>query len=244
MAAARRLRRGERLVDVAGNDWVDAAGAPGLVVLDRRWSLISPSSPQFHADLLWTVLSGSAELGDSNWSVYLRSADEALTLTWAFAGILDSQRYELVRRADQQLRFVSAARQHWVSLTSLGSRFSTGGEGRRLEDLPSLVTFCLARQGAPVSELQPLTAQQLEQLASSLPGFRMRELAREGKLQDAAALLKDHREIALVSLAEHLVDFGYDDVACQAVENVASPDPHAIVRRWLDGRGNAERSVR
>jgi len=110
--------------------------------------------------------------------------------------------------------------------------------GCNLAELHTLVDFCLARRGAPTNEFPPLTAALLDRLMNDLPGAKVRRLIARGRLDDAASEVRLHREIPLVSLAEHFVDAGFDDLACSIVRSVDAPDPYGIVRKWLAGQGN------
>jgi hypothetical protein len=77
-----------------------------------------------------------------------------------------------------------------------------------------------------------------------LPGFRVRAALERGDVAAATELLAGHKDITLVSLAEHFLAFDLDDEACRAVERLGVDDPHGIVRDWVAGRGNRHRTVR
>jgi hypothetical protein len=46
-----------------------------------------------------------------------------------------------------------------------------------------------------------------------------------------------------LSLAEHFVEFGHDELVCEIVRRRNLPDPHGSVRKWLAGAGDATRTV-
>lgn len=232
------LARGAALTDVVGDAWT-TLDAPGLVVL-ARGRLLAASDAHFQTDLLWsTFWKRTHDLPDA-----IARADrfvgDALSLPWSFAGVLSSQAYFIVRRADQQLGFAEAAARHWPALLSAGPRYSAGsGSGSALSSIPTLVQFCLARQGAPHDVLGALDTPTLSSILSALPGARVRALVAEGRVDEAAAEIPGTPDIVAISLASHLVEAGYVDAARAAVTSAGTPDPHGNVARWLAALGSA-----
>jgi hypothetical protein len=188
---------------------LDVAAYPGWVVLSR--GMVNPPADQanFHADLLWKELERRVfKKQRSEATARLTAmASTGLDRPWWFAGLLQSQSYSLVRRASLQLEFLNHAREHWHTLVSVGHRYAPMGN---LETTPTLVSFCLARQGAPILNppYLPLTPNRLLHLLNDLPGRQMHKLVANGKSAQAVDLLAGHSEIPALSLAEHLVDTG------------------------------------
>lgn len=67
---------------------------------------------------------------------------------------------------------------------------------------------------------------------------RPRTLRCPGDVSSAVAALAGHEGITLLSLAEHFLEFGLDDMACEAVARFSASPPHGSVATWLAGRGN------
>jgi hypothetical protein len=102
-----------------------------------------------------------------------RASREALAQPWSFIGLLGGQLYAAVRTAAAQVRALEAADAHWPVLAAVGARYTHGSNvGKLLADTHTLVTFCLARQGAPVRDLQDLTPARLHEHIAHLPGYR------------------------------------------------------------------------
>ena len=216
---------------------------PGRIVLARA-GIASASEPSFHADLLWLELSNrllKQSIGLDAFTRLSSLAQMGLAEPWWFAGLLLSQSYFLVNRAARQLEFLDHARAHWSILLSVEHLYSPH---TRLETTPTLVHYCLARQGAAILKppLQPLTTERLNDLLDHLPGYGVRRLAQD-RPNDVAPLLQGHEDIAFLSLAEHLVDFGHDALACELVRLQNRPDPHGITGRRLAGADNPDRIV-
>jgi hypothetical protein len=234
------VKKGTPVREAAGLLVEVSDGTPGLLVLDRCWSQVPATSPQFHLDLPWRKL---AALDDR--APFERASNEALDDAWAFAALAGSQQYRVVKPAARQLRFLEAARRHWPTLTSVGARYSQGSEtGEGLETLPTLVGYALVRQGAAWRGQEPLTVERLDRELDALPGFRVRAALERGDVAAASELLAGRKDVTLASLAEHFLAFDLDDEACRAVERHVVDDPHGIVRDWLAGRGNRNRTVR
>lgn len=247
-AAARfatAIRKGCSVRGSLNGDMVPVdAEHPGLIVLDRRWSSVGTADPHFHLDLPWRRLSEAA-LKFRDPASFERASREALSEPWSFIGLLGGQLYEAVRTAAAQLRTLEAAHMHWPVLGAAGARYTQGSNvGKVLADMHTLVTFCLARQGAPTHALQDLTPARLHQHIVRLPGIHVRALLESGDVNSAVAVLAGHDGVTLASLAEHFLAFGLDDVACEAVVRFSTSDPHGIIAEWLAGRGNQFRLVR
>jgi hypothetical protein len=240
---AAMLATGASLADVAGGEWIDPRQEPGQIVIGRAVSLIARSIPQYHVDLLWNSV--ERRYWPDQVELCEQISSSMLEAPWGLLSIL-YQNYNTVRRASQQLHLIAVAAQYWGQLLPLGPRFSTGGWGcQYLEEIPTLLQFSLARQGVPGEALrQPLTSELLAQLVSSTPGFQIRAFSQEGRLEQAADLIRHHRdEIVFLSLSEHLVDFGHDAFACDLVRSVHFPDPHGIAGAWLAKQGDPSRTV-
>jgi hypothetical protein len=246
--AARRfvtaVRKGRPIREALNGDMVSVdADHPGLIVLDRQWSIVGTGDPHFHLDLPWRRLSDAAMKLDEHAS-FEQASRQALTEPWSFIGLLGGQLYEAVRTAAAQLRMLEAALLHWPVLAAVGARYTRGSNvGSPLEDMHTLITFCLARQGAPMHDLQDLTPTRLRKHVVHLPGVRVRALLESGDVSSAVASLAGHDGITLLSLAEHFLGFGLDDLACEAVARFSTSDPHGTVARWLAGRGDLARLV-
>lgn len=168
-----------------------------------------------------------------------------LAQPWSFIGVLGGQLYDAVRTAAAQLRVLEAAAMHWPVLAAVGARYTRGQNfGQPLADMHTLVTFCLARQGAPEGDLQHLTPARMHGHIGHLPGFRVRALLEAGDVTRAVATLAGYDGITLLSLAEHFLAFGLDDVACDVVARSSTSDPYGNVAEWLAGRGDPSRLVR
>lgn len=134
---ATALANGASFDELAGDELTAVVEVPGLIILDRRWSQTSPSGPHFHADLLWTVFEARLLKVDESGSLFLRAAAEGIGAAWSLTGLLASQRYQVVRRASQQLDFLEASSRQWEMLLTAGSRFTVGGNrGSPLPELP------------------------------------------------------------------------------------------------------------
>ena len=211
-------------------------------MLARAWSTISSSEPQFHADLLWTALS-SRTVGGKHWlegkDEFVAIATAGLGHAWAFAGLVASQHYVVVDDAERQLGVLEAARIHWERLLSVGPRYTQGSESPGgLEGFPTLVGFCLARQGAPLPDDAPMTLAHLDSLLADLPGRRVRDRVAKGKLEEAGGEIRRHHDpIVLATLAEHLVSAGHAQRAFDLVKSVKVDDPSCIIEQWLDSGG-------
>jgi hypothetical protein len=239
------VRKGRSLREALNGYMVPVdAEHPGLIVLDRKWSIVGTDDPHFHLDLPWRRLSDAALKLDDDAS-FEHASRQALAEPWSFIGLLGGQLYAAVRTAAAQLRTLEAAHAHWPVLAAVGARYTRGSNvGRPLEEMHTLITFCLARQGAPMHDLQDLTPVRLHKHIVYLPGVRVRALLQTGDVSSAVAALAGHDGITLLSLAEHFLEFGLDDVACEAVARFSTSDPHGIVAEWLAGRGNRSRRVR
>ncbi len=248
--AATAYSKGASLAEIAGSQCVRVADVPGLVVLDRKWSSLSKTDAMFHVDQITKQFNARAVRAKST-----RPLDETLEEygvacfedAWAFLGFVAMEFYWPVRTAENQLRLLDAARRHWLVISALGARCTTGSnEGRPLQSFPTLVKFCLGRQGTPSADFDlPLTPTRLEELCAKLPGYRVKAALAAGDVQGALAEVRmQTSEIPLCSLAEHLVRAGYEDEACAAVVGCAREDPYGIVREWLAGRGDVNRRVR
>ncbi len=240
---ATMLAKGASLADVAGREWIDPRQEPGQIIIGRALSLIGRSVPQYHVDLVWSSFQRRY------WPDQLELCQQIfvslLEAPWGFLSVL-YQNYNVVRRARQQLYLITAATRHWGLLLPFGPRFSTGGWGcQYLEEIPTLLQYCLARQGVPGETLrQPLTAGLLAQLAAATPGFQIRTLSEQGRLEKAADLIREHRaETVVLSLSEHLLDFGHDAFACDLVRSLHLPDPHGIAGAWLARQGDPSRTA-
>lgn len=244
---ATKVLRDDSLESLVREPRIDVSSYPGLIVLVRGRGGPPSAEASFHADLLWRELTNrvikKVKGHDAIISRLTRIAASALTEPWWFAGLLRSDSYFLVSRASQQLAFLEHARAHWEVLVSASGRYDPTP---RLEEAPTLVSYCLARQGAPLSMLQrrQLTPAMLEKLLDGLPGRHVRSLAANGKHLDAARLIAGHEDVTALSLAEHLVDCGQDALACQTVRDLNLPDPHGIVANWLAREGDPARRVR
>jgi len=243
---ATEILRSESAESVLRGPHIDVASYPGRVVLERGRLAPVAAERNFHADLLWSELSKSVFKKFNGEDAFTRlRALAALGMgeAWWFVGLSSSQSYYLVRRASLQLKFLEYALQHWETLLSIGSRYFPFAA---LETTPTLVSFCLARQGAPIKKepFRALTGSRLKELIDDLPGERMRALVVRGDFTEAARVLAGHGDIPALSLAEHLLDVGQDALACQLVRELNLPDPHGIVAEWLAGEGNPERNVR
>ena len=127
---------------------LDVAVYPGCVF---SRGMINPPADQanFHADFFGRISNGAP----SSNSV-ARKRPRRLT-AMASTGLdrpggsqaYCSRRDSLVKRASRQLQFLEHAREHWHTLVSVGHRYAPMGN---LETTPTLVTYCLARQGAPI----------------------------------------------------------------------------------------------
>jgi hypothetical protein len=223
---------------------VNVQGMPGLVVLDRCWSSIPAGTPQFHLDLPWRCLFDAPSRRRLIPSILAEVERAALEEPWSFIGLLGGQQYQVVRTAAAQLRVLDAARKHWAVLASVGARYTRGrADGAPLAGSPTLVNFCLGRQGAPPG-LGDLTQEALDAVLSDLPGFRIASLLAAGDVDAALRVVDGHHQIPLVSLAEHFVVAGFEAEVCAVVAANAEPDPHGTVGRWLAGRGDLTRTVR
>lgn len=225
---------------------IDVASYSGRVVLARRWVAPPASEAHFHADLLWNELVrrvAKIAPGKASFARLSAIAATGFEHAWWFAGLQRSEAYFLVRRASAQLAFLEHARQNWPTLTSIGPRYAPTNE---IGEIPTLVNFCLARQGAPIvaPPFLPLTPIRLTELLDVLPGRHVVQLLADGKNAEAVRLLNGHSEIPTLSLAEHLVDAGMDALACRAVRGLSIEDSHDIVRDWLTGEGDPTRIVR
>lgn len=242
---ATKVLRDDSLDVILGEPLLDVAAFRGWVVLSR--GMVNPPAGEanFHADLLWKELERRVlkQRGSEAIARLTALASTGLDRSWWFVGLLQSQSYYLVKRASLQLEFLNHAGKHWHTLTSVGHRFAPMGN---LETTPTLVSHCLARQGAPILNPPrlPLTPNRLLHLLEDLPGRQMRKLVANGKSLQAVALLAGHGEIPALSLAEHLVDADQDTLACKAIRELNLADPHGIVRDWLAGEGNPTRTVR
>lgn len=239
------VRKGRAITDAFGDELVPVdAKHPGLLVLDRAWSLIPTAAPQFHLDLPWRRLCDTCLAHDDD-ETLARARREALAAPWSFIGLVGGHRYPAVFTAAAQLEVLEAAVVHWPQLAAAGARYTTGSNvGKPLTEMNTLVTFCLARQGAPRDDLHDLTPVRLEKHVSSLAGLRVRAQLARGDVTRALAELKGHQDIALCSLAEHFLRHGLDDEVCAAVTRISKgKDPHGIVARWLARRGDPHRLV-
>lgn len=238
------IRKGGSIRDALSDNMVAVDdNHPGLIVLDRRSSSIGTDKPHFHIDLPWRRLS-DVMLKVKNMRSFERASREALTQPWSFIGLLGGQLYEAVRSSAAQLHTLKAAALHWSTLASVGARYTQGSNvGELLADMHTLVTFCLARQGADVHDLRDLTPTRLHKHIAHLPGVRIRALLEVGDVTSALSLLEGHQGIPLLSLAEHFLNFGHDDVASSAVTRISTSDPHGNVTRWSADRGNFSRLV-
>jgi hypothetical protein len=241
------MRKGKSVADAVGTELVEVTpDRPGLLVLDRRRSMISSEEPQFHLDQPWGQLYAAALKG-RDWALFDRATEEAWKHAWSFVALAGGQYHHscIARTALAQLQLLETARVHWPTLVAVGGRYTQGMDwGESLEEVHTLVGFCLARQGAARDPSSPLTFTRLVEMIDTLPGHRIRALLASGDVDSAIALLDDRQEVVLLSLAEHFLAFGLDDVACRAVEARCKSDPYGHVRKWLDGRGNLSRTVR
>jgi hypothetical protein len=240
---ATALVRGKPLAQAAGPLVEVSPATSGLVVVGRYWSSVSTGEPQFHIDLPWKrIVDKTLERPDL--ARLDRVVEEALSHAWAFTALAGSQHYPVVRRAATQLRFLEAARTHWSCATCIGPRYSTGQSvGQPIEKLPSLVRFCLTRQGSRLPGDRLLTSEVLEAELENLPGFQVRSRLLAGDVAGATELLRDREPLALLSLAELFFEHGQEEAACRAVELYVGADPHGFVKRWLSGRGDLSRTV-
>jgi hypothetical protein len=244
--AVTALRRGATLAEVAGEP-LCVADLPGLVVLDRRWSSIPSSEPMFHVDQVARQYTAKAIKEKDFLDVIATFGTACLSSAWSFLGIVDLQLYACVRTAERQLLLLDAARIFWPSITAVGPRYTTGlNTGGSIETSSTLVHFCLARQGATRKDLvPPVTPERLEELCARLPGYRVRSALAVGDVDSALRELQAlEDEIALCSVAEHLVRAGHDAAASAEVKARGLPDPHGIARDWLGQHGDAARVVR
>ena len=90
-AAARfvtTVRKGRSIHEALAGDMVPVdAKHPGLIVLDRNWSMVSTDEPHFHLDLPWRQLDRDAfKRGDH--ASFDRASLEALAQPWSFIGLL------------------------------------------------------------------------------------------------------------------------------------------------------------
>jgi hypothetical protein len=243
--AAKLLRRGAAIEEL-GADWLDVHDAPGLIVLRRSLSSIPAGNPNFHCDLLAQAvekLAFAADTFEQKIEKHDALVGPAVWQAWSFVAFLDSQQYWLVRSGSHQLRFIDAALQHWDALTQLGPRYSVGSNmGCRLESMPTLLSYAIARQGATAEQLAaPLTASHLREVSATLPGRRVKQLLLDGQLDSAVAEVARHEgTIPMVALADHFLP-EHAQVAFDMVERAASvQDPHGIFARWLqDARTGA-----
>ena len=243
--AATKILRENTLQFLIEGPHIDVASHPGSVVLARRWITPRANEPNYHADLLWKELERRVFgklTGEELFARLSQLARMGLSEAWWFAGLLESESYFVVSRAVSQLEFLDHAREHWSTLLSVGNRYSPTSS---LETSATLVNFCLARQGAPITKppFLPLTVPRLEVLLDDLPGFQVRELLAQGNVDDAFQVLEGHDEVPLLSLAEHFVEFGHDDLVCETLRRRNLPDPHGIVRKWLARAGDSTRTV-
>lgn len=142
-----------------------------LVVLDRRWSTIDSKAPHLHADLFWKTLEARIERRQLSYDRFLDFADQGLRYPWGFVGLLDSQRYRLVKSKPQMRRFVECAAVNWPALLSLGPCFTTGhNAGMELSECPTLLSYCLANLGIKGKDVLPLTATRFDAFLTQL-GF-------------------------------------------------------------------------
>ena len=151
------------------------------------------------------------------------------------------QDYIVVGRVAQQLQFLDYARVHWETLLSVKPRYDMYAQ---IDTARTLVHYCLVRQGTPITKgpLPPLTTERLNDLLDHLPGYQVRKLAKDSP-NDVAPFLEGLQELQIVSLAEHLLDFGHDSLACELVRRQNHPDPHNIIARWLARKCDSTRIV-
>jgi hypothetical protein len=106
------------------------ADHPGLLVLDRCWSIIGMDEPHFHLDLPWRRL-GDAGLKTDDRASFDRASREALAQPWSFIDLLGGRLYAAVGTAAAQLRALEAADAHRPVLAAVGARYTQGATPSR-----------------------------------------------------------------------------------------------------------------
>src|SRR4051812_28748929 len=151
------LSIGDAAGEVLGTELVPVDAAhPGLIVLGRPWQLDPEDEPNFHVDLPWAELYHACALHDDPETME-RAVRQALPHLWSFIGLFGHQRIGLAYYAATQLEVIEAAALHWSTLAAVGDRYHEGFvTGVPLSEIITYVTFCLARQGAPVDDLRDL----------------------------------------------------------------------------------------
>jgi hypothetical protein len=111
--AVTQVLRADSLRPILDGSQVDVATVEGLIVLDRRWSSISATQPNVHGDVFWNMLENRLENKPNGRTRFKSLVESGLSQPWGFVGVVDSQRYFLMKRASEQLRFLIHTRAHW-----------------------------------------------------------------------------------------------------------------------------------
>jgi hypothetical protein len=145
----KRLVRGEELIDVMTMEgMLDVAEHPGLLVLD---GIMLRGMPHFHCALPWLPLWQALFDRRVNADPAVNDAlfEASLRVPWGVLGLLPYENHPWLFPETRFAPFLEAVLRVWDELDTVGPRYYSAVEGKRLWFVPNTLHFVLANLGVP-----------------------------------------------------------------------------------------------
>ncbi len=148
------LRRGASLFEIVESDNLfNTEDHDGLLVLDGPHSLLG-SDPQFHMYLFMRTCFNGVLNEKLSKKLEKDAFLNSLETAWGLLGVLGPNNSACVDDDEVYIPFLNANLKYWEILLGEGKRFSFGSRtGKSLSELPTTLTYVLAKCGIPVEKL-------------------------------------------------------------------------------------------
>lgn len=155
---AKELKRGAAFADLPANQWLDTMTTPGDIAVDNISRSIPRQPEHFYCFALAIAIRDEREgtpLEQLLDNIMLPFYEAALLEPWLFLGALGQHStFFLDWRPEWQGPFVRAAVEFWPLFSAEGARYTLGVSPEELWDLPTNISFALARLGIPQEKFE------------------------------------------------------------------------------------------
>jgi hypothetical protein len=143
------MARGQSPAEALGNEFLDVATTPGLLVLQGPSPLVA-KEPAFQLFFPHQLMGDAMLEGVLDVATVRAAFDESLTSAWGVLGLLCPHNLSWLTRDDNLRRTLGAVITFWPDLDAVGARYTTGlPGGYSLWDAWGNLPFLLARSGVP-----------------------------------------------------------------------------------------------